>query len=157
MGRISRLLFIGIFFAAVATVLASGFLRVNERARASRIQSAMSMIASFETALDQFKIDTGTYPESLDALIQKPAGKTGENWKGPYVKYNGGRVPRDPWRNEFRFKVPGAHNKNGYDLWSAGPDGKFDTEDDIVNWKDKARQPNRRQEPSLIWKPKVKE
>jgi hypothetical protein len=31
--------------------------------------------------------------------------------------------------------MPGTHNRDGYDLVSAGPDHAFGTDDDIGNWK----------------------
>ena len=48
----------------------------------------------------------------------------------------------DGWGNPMRYRPwrgkkdkEGAHNKKSYDLWSAGPDGLFETEEDnIVNW-----------------------
>ncbi len=53
---------------------------------------------------------------------------------GRYV--NDDRLVIDPWRNPMRYQYPGVNNnvENGFDLWSAGPDGEFDTDDDVTNW-----------------------
>jgi len=48
----------------------------------------------------------------------------------------------DGWGNPMRYRPwrgkkdkEGAHNMKSYDLWSAGPDGLFETEEDnITNW-----------------------
>jgi len=42
----------------------------------------------------------------------------------------------DPWLNPLRYEFPGYNNnvEDGFDIWSAGPDGVFDTEDDVKNW-----------------------
>jgi general secretion pathway protein G len=49
----------------------------------------------------------------------------------------GDDVPKDPWGNPFRYRASGddLHNKDSFDLWSAGPDGKDGTDDDIKNWR----------------------
>ena len=41
---------------------------------------------------------------------------------------------QDPWNRRYRYRCPGLHNKKTYDLYSLGPDGIEDTEDDIKNW-----------------------
>jgi hypothetical protein len=41
----------------------------------------------------------------------------------------------DPWGNNYRYQCPGKHNRTSFDLQSAGPDGEYDTEDDIKNWE----------------------
>ena len=46
----------------------------------------------------------------------------------------------DSWGNPIRYRNPGIHNKDGVDIWSAGPNGKFEANsgdndhDDITNW-----------------------
>lgn len=46
----------------------------------------------------------------------------------------------DPWKTPLRYKFDedgiGLNNnvEGGFDIWSAGPDQTFDTEDDINNW-----------------------
>lgn len=61
-------------------------------------------------------------------------------------KYAGrGRLVRDgllvdPWNRPMYYRYPGEKNnmENGFDLWSAGPDGKTSTDeerkDDVDNW-----------------------
>lgn len=53
---------------------------------------------------------------------------------GRYV--NDDRLIVDPWRTPLRYQFPGINNnvEDGFDIWSAGPDGEFDTDDDINNW-----------------------
>lgn len=53
---------------------------------------------------------------------------------GRYV--NDDRLLIDPWRQPLRYQYPGINNnvEDGFDIWSAGPDGEFDTDDDINNW-----------------------
>jgi general secretion pathway protein G len=88
-------------------------------------------LLALETALDAFEIDNGRYPtaaEGLGALIQRPA--TAAGWHGPYIRM----LPADPWGQPYHYVYPGIHLRNGFDLWSTGPDQTDGTTDDIKNW-----------------------
>jgi general secretion pathway protein G len=98
--------------------------------RAPYIGSHWDIAVGIKSALDQYKVDTGSYPKSLQDLVQQPGGTT--NWHGPY--FDPPRPPTDPWGNQYIYHFPGVHNPSGYDLSSMGPDGKEGTQDDIVNW-----------------------
>jgi len=89
---------------------------------------------SIQLPLTAYKIDMGDYPstaEGLQALIAAPAGKA-ERWRGPYLQ--DGKLPVDTWGESYQYRFPGTHNKNGYDVWSKGPDKTDGTDDDIGNW-----------------------
>jgi general secretion pathway protein G len=98
----------------------------------ARITAAYADIhGGIKTALDAFHVDTGHYPKGTNGLLellQQPSGAT--NWHGPYLD----NLPVDGWGNKFFYDCPGKHDTNGYDLFSAGPDGKPGTDDDIVSW-----------------------
>ena len=84
----------------------------------SKQVAARTQIELLGAALDQYSLDMGSYPTSLDALIRSPGGG---NWNGPYLKKNA--VPADPWGNPYNYKCcPGEHGD--YDLWSDGSDGR---------------------------------
>jgi general secretion pathway protein G len=91
---------------------------------------------TLKTSLVTYRIDMGDYPsttEGLEALVAAPQGK-GDRWKRPYVEVKGGKMPTDPWGEPYGYRYPGTRNKNGYDLFSKGPDKTEGTEDDIGNW-----------------------
>ena len=44
-----------------------------------------------------------------------------------------GMLPNDPWGMPYYYSYPGSRTPDGYDLWSAGPDGANGTQDDIYN------------------------
>lgn len=113
--------------------------RIMGRPDEARRAKAGIQIESLETALRLYKIDTGTYPttdQGLQALVEPPAvGTPARNWRqGGYLER--GRVPKDPWGNDFRYVSPG---KNGdYDLSSLGADGEEGGEGrnkDITSWE----------------------
>ena len=99
----------------------------------SEIKTARAQIDSFGKALDQYRLDTGHYPDTeqgLSALMVRPANES--KWSGPYLVKS---VPLDPWGNSYFYKNPGEHGE--YDLLSYGKDGQpggTDEAADIGNW-----------------------
>jgi len=88
-----------------------------------------------KTTLGMFEVDCGRYPttsEGLDALLKLPNNTSITNWHGPYLEKASDL--EDQWGHKFGYRCPGNRNPNGYDLYSAGPDGKEGTADDIGNW-----------------------
>jgi general secretion pathway protein G len=103
--------------------------RIGHSGRQPRPNRAIADIrGGIRSALGQYKVDSSSYPKSLQDLVQKPDEAT--NWHGPYLD----KLPVDPWGHKYIYDYPGKHNTNGYDLSSAGPDGKPGTDDDIGNW-----------------------
>ena len=103
--------------------------RIAGRSEQARLTAAQTDIhGGIKTALDAFEVDNGFYPKSLQDLLQQPSNA--KNWHGPYLE----NLPQDPWGNLYVYTYPGRHNANSYDLFSAGPDGKAGTDDDIGNW-----------------------
>lgn len=94
-----------------------------------------AQIDAFKTALDLYEVENHHYPgtNGLTDLVVKPPDASGE-WH-QYLD----QLPSDPWGHPYRYESPGKHNTNSFDLSSAGPDGKFDTSDDIGNWDELKR------------------
>lgn len=102
------------------------------------------LLQNVGTALDTYRLNVGHYPNEqeggLDALLKKPTfenEKLGDKWQGPYLKP--GTQLDDPWGNKLRYEITDmsmatdAEKKGGlpYKLFSVGPDGQPDTDDDI--------------------------
>jgi general secretion pathway protein G len=95
----------------------------------SRIVAAQADIrGGIKTSLDNYKMDNGFFPKSLNDLLQR--ADDAKSWHGPYLE----QIPIDPWGDNYIYEFPGKHNPSSYDLLSAGPDGKEGTDDDIGNW-----------------------
>ena len=76
-------------------------------------------------------MDNGSYPRSLNDLVQAAQLEAKRLEAGPYLD----SVPTaDPWGNAYIYYYPGKHNQSGYDLLSMGLDAKEGTDDDIGNW-----------------------
>jgi general secretion pathway protein G len=99
------------------------------------INAAKTQINAFKTPLEGYRLDVGSFPASsqgLEALRSAPSGLSDANsWKGPYLDSD---VPSDPWKNKYRYEYPGKQQSDLPDIWSMGPDGIDNTEDDIGNW-----------------------
>ncbi len=90
--------------------------------------------SSVKTPLTAYRIHMGGYPttaEGLQALVTPPQNRA-DSWKGPYLE--GGKLPLDPWQEPYVYRFPGTRNKDGYDIFSKGPDKAEGTADDIGNW-----------------------
>ena len=86
----------------------------------SEVNVARAQIDALEKALDQYRLDTGRYPnteQGLKALIERPASEA--KWAGPYLRKD---VPLDPWGKPYVYKIPGE--KSEYELLSYGRDGQ---------------------------------
>lgn len=94
--------------------------RYFDQVSKSNTKIARAQIDSLEKALDQYRLDVGSYPTSelgLAALNTRPQNL--DKWAGPYLKK---AVPPDPWGARYLYKSPGDHGD--YDLFSLGSDGQ---------------------------------
>jgi general secretion pathway protein G len=106
--------------------------KIMGRGEEARVKAAYSDInGGIKTTLGMYEVDTGSYPKSLQDLIQQPADV--HNWKGPY--FDPPNVPLDPWGRPYVYVYPGRHNPSSYDLYSTGPSGQDGATDNIGNWQ----------------------
>jgi len=87
-------------------------------------------------ALRMYNAQNGFYPtteQGLKALVVQPTSDPRpRQWR---CAFDDGKVPRDPWDNEYNYACPGKHNANSFDITSAGPDRQPGTVDDLGNWE----------------------
>ena len=122
-----ELMLVMVILAILAAVVVP---RIAGRGEDARKAAANTDIHSIEGALDQFEVDNGRYPtseEGLMALVQSP-GNNVQNWR-QYLKL----PPKDPWKNDYVYVVPGQHNANGFDLYTT-QGGKDSSGNEINNW-----------------------
>ena len=87
-----------------------------------RIKTTTAQAVEIKTAIRSFELALGRLPKHLEELV----ATGGPEWPGPFLEDE--TVPKDAWNIEFRF---GVKNKR-LRVSSAGPDGRFETDDDIV-------------------------
>jgi general secretion pathway protein G len=102
------------------------------------IKAAKTQIGNLEAALELYAVDMRTFPsseEGLQGLLEQPSDeRAAAKWEGPYLDDD--VLPLDPWDNAYEYEYPPTNNRRDFpDIWSLGPDGEADTDDDIVNWR----------------------
>lgn len=130
-----ELMVVIVILGLLAGLILPRFMGESDKAKQ---QTARTQISILETALKMYKLDNSAYPtteQGLKALVEPPtAGNLPKNWrKGGYLEK--GKVPKDPWKNEFVYVCPGSHGD--FDITSYGADGEAGGEDfdkDINSW-----------------------
>ena len=97
-----------------------------------RVRTSIRSNGFWGSIFARFHLRAGRYPDRLEDLLKRPPGLDPSLWDGPYV--NTPDMLNDPWGRPYRYRHPGMHNEDGYDLWSVGLDGADGTADDICNW-----------------------
>lgn len=122
-----ELLVVIVIIALLSSLVAPKFFGKLDDAKVKTAYTQMQMLS---TSLDSFRLDAGRYPtseEGLKILWAKDSDLKG--WNGPYLPK---KVEEDPWGNPYNYKMPGS-DKNDYDLFSYGADGKEGGSDDATD------------------------
>ena len=85
----------------------------------ANVKTTNIQLGNFKTAVQQYRLEFKKLPNSLEDLVNTPKGTS---------LIDGDEVPRDGWDNEFNFEK----NGNKIKIFSNGPDGLPNTEDDLV-------------------------
>jgi general secretion pathway protein G len=106
---------LGLLYSLVAPAM---FSKVDS----TKVKSAQIQLEMLRTSMEAFRLDMGDYPETLLHLRES----SGAGWDGPYLPKS---VPKDPWGNDYYYKVPGD-NGDAFTLMSFGKDGAEGGTDD---------------------------
>ncbi len=130
---------IEILIALTLLALAGTFVggKVFEQLQEGKVSSARIQIKSISDRLKEFRRDCNFLPTTdmgLDALINKPEGGRECKRYAPGGYIEGGKVPLDPWDNEFIYESDGKT----FTIKSLGADNAEDGEgpDADINSKD---------------------
>ena len=131
-----------IMLVVVIIAILAGFIIPNAVKQIPGVKRDRSKadIVNLSTVIDMYYMHNGNYPttdQGLQALIEKPSSTpVPKDWRGPYLK----KQPIDPWGNEYKYKCPGDHNPEEYDVWTMGGDGQDGSDDDMGNWEKSEKQ-----------------
>ena len=126
----------------VLVILVALFALVGPRLLGSQekadLKTAATQIGNLEAALEMFKVDARRFPsteDGLTVLIDTPTDeRLARKWAGPYLDDE--LLPMDPWDNPFHYEYPPSQGKRDFpNIFSAGPDGEPNTNDDVINWR----------------------
>jgi general secretion pathway protein G len=123
-------LFILLALASTAVVTYQG------RLAKANVDQTILYVKTLTDAIESYRLAVGRFPtteQGLNALLNPPSDLPNPaKWSGPYLKDTA--PTEDPWGNPYQYVCPGTRTRDGFDIWSLGPDGTDNTEDDIGNW-----------------------
>ncbi|WP_437226183.1 type II secretion system protein GspG [Planctomicrobium sp. SH661] len=127
------LLEILIVLAIIGVIAAMAVPRLLGQQRAANIKTTKAGIVSLEEAAQYYAVgNAGTYPESVQLLLQKGADGT-----DPVLD----KIPTDAWGTPLNYEYPNTKaNVSRPAIWSSGENRQNENGggDDINNWKDLA-------------------
>lgn len=96
-----------------------------------QVKATTIQMGNFGNALKEFRRKCAFYPttdQGLAALLSKPT--SGRECKAypPNGILEESSIPQDPWGFDYEYTSDGK----SFQIRSYGPDGEFDTEDDII-------------------------
>lgn len=109
-----EIILVVVLIGGIVAFAATRILGGGDRAKANLAKAQVQTLAE---KIQQFEMDTGTLPDSLDDLVTQPGDASG--WLGPYAKT---AELKDPWNKPFEYRVPGE--SQAFDLISLGKDGQ---------------------------------
>lgn len=115
----------------IALLLGAAIYKLGGNVEFSRATRVSADIQGINTQLKLYESMNGFAPtteQGLQALVVQPqSDPKPTRWYQLYKE-----VPKDPWNNDYVYLNPGRKNPGSYDIYSAGPDRKPDTADDIT-------------------------
>ncbi|MEM7755610.1 MAG: type II secretion system major pseudopilin GspG [Planctomycetota bacterium] len=130
---IEVLIVLGIVLALSAIIGVAVFGASDE----ADVKLAETDLNNIEKSMQFFRLDFGRYPtedEGIAVLWNRELLETDDEAdEAKWKSYLEDPIPTDRWGNEWGYRE-GSEYGQDYDLWSNGPDGEEDTEDDITSW-----------------------
>ena len=95
--------------------------KMGGKTEKANISQAKSNIMALGMAIQEYEMMNGSYPSSLDGLLDESKG-------GPYMQKKS--IPKDPWGTPFVYSAPGSHNNHTFDLSCTSTKGVV-----VNNWE----------------------
>jgi general secretion pathway protein G len=114
-----ELMVVVVILSILALVVVPRVIDRPDQARVARVHSDLSVLSS---AIKLYRLDNFQFPTTEQGLAALQSAPTidplAPNWaQNGYT----GRLPKDPWGNEYLFLRPGVHDT--FDIFTLGADG----------------------------------
>ncbi len=121
--------------AVLGGLVAINFLGTEERQQPRLAQIELDRL---QDALQQFYLAYNRFPtddEGIAVLWDADALETEDDAeRDAWDPFLNDPAEEDIWGNAWNYRAESEYGDR-YDLWSNGPDGEEDTDDDIVSWE----------------------
>lgn len=97
----------------------------------AKYKEAQIMVKKIDQAVQEFNLDTGNLPDSLEELVSDNGDSM---WMGPYLKE---KELKDPWGEPYQYSTNSQHGMS-YDIYSYAKDknpGGEKLAADVGNWQ----------------------
>jgi general secretion pathway protein G len=118
----------------IALIVGGGVMLMQNVGTDAEISKAQADIRMWETNMIRYKTKALILPtqqQGLESMVTKPTVEPiPRNW----LQMAKPEALTDPWGRKYQYRNPGKRNPSGYDIFSLGPDGQENTDDDVGNW-----------------------
>ncbi len=124
-----------IVLTIIALLMGMVIFNIGDFGETAKREKAQTDVIAFKEMLAGYELESGSLPtteQGLKALWSKPTVEpVPVHWRAMLESET-----LDPWQHSYQYRNPGKRNPDKYDVFSMGPDGLPDTDDDIGNWPD---------------------
>ncbi len=109
-----EIIIVTVLIGGIVAFAATQILGGGDRAK---VNLAKAQVETLAQKVQQYEMDTGGLPNTLNALVTAPGDASG--WLGPYAKAT---ELKDPWGRAIEYRMPGE--SGAFDLTILGKDGQ---------------------------------
>jgi len=118
-----------VIIGMLATIVVINVLPMMSKAKGEKARIDISRLSQ---ALEYYNLDTNSFPEDLEELLNGQSSSDERARPEGYIQ----ALPDDPWGNPYLYAYPGENGR--FDIWSYGADGEEGGEGndaDITSWQ----------------------
>ncbi|PHS36749.1 MAG: type II secretion system protein GspG [Robiginitomaculum sp.] len=118
-----------VIIGMLATIVVINVLPMMSKAKGEKARIDISRLSQ---ALEYYNLDTNSFPENLEELLNGQSSSDERARPEGYIQ----ALPDDPWGNPYLYAYPGENGR--FDIWSYGADGEEGGEGndaDITSWQ----------------------
>jgi general secretion pathway protein G len=123
-----------IVLSIIALLMGMAIFNLTGFKESAQRQKVDADILTIKEELSLYQLNSGSLPtteQGLKALVTRPTVEPiPQNWHACAKEET-----MDPWNHPYQYRTPAKKSSEEYDLFSMGPDGLPDTDDDLGNWK----------------------